>query len=128
MVMIGRGDEHRVDLLVHGVEHSPVIRERPRLRALRGSLLGGGSQALVVHIHDSDQVLRQRTVQAHLASPAATRGRASSSASPWSPSQRSSCGTTGWALTPLTPASYSASSNACTARATFRAQALGWPQ
>src|ERR1035438_8967641 len=72
MVMIGRRDEHRVDLLVHGVEHPPVIRERPRLRALRGSLLGGSRKALVVHIYDSDEVLGQRTVQAHLASPAAT--------------------------------------------------------
>src|ERR1035441_8534011 len=72
MVMVGSRNEHRVDLPVHGVEHPPVIRESFWLGALRGSLLGGCRKALVVHIHDSDQVLAQRTVQAHLASPATT--------------------------------------------------------
>ena len=75
MVMIGRGDEHRINLLVHGVEHPPVIVERPRLGALRGSLLRGGGEAPVVHIHDGDQVLGQRTLQAHLASPAGANDR-----------------------------------------------------
>ena len=42
MVMVGRGDKHRVDLLVHGVEHPPVIGERLRLSAPLGSLLRGG--------------------------------------------------------------------------------------
>jgi hypothetical protein len=42
---------------MHIIEHSPVIIERPRLGAPRGSLLRGGCEALVVDIDDRDQVL-----------------------------------------------------------------------
>ena len=70
MVMIGRGDEYRVNLLMHDVEHSPVIRERLRLGTPRGGLLRGGGEAPVLHINDRDQVLPQRTLKAYLASPA----------------------------------------------------------
>ena len=42
---------------MHGVEHPPVIIERPRLGALRGSLLRGGGEAPVVRIAAGRDVL-----------------------------------------------------------------------
>ena len=73
--MVGRGDEHRVDLLPDCVKHSPVISEdldlvRVPALALHPFLHGGGP--VVVHLDQADEVFFRLTLQVrHSASAAA---------------------------------------------------------
>src|ERR1035437_3503134 len=50
--VVGRGDHHGIDLLVHLVQHPPEISERPGLRML----LEDVARPFLVHITQSDEV------------------------------------------------------------------------
>ena len=74
VVVIGRGDEHRVNLLAQLVEHFPVVGERLNfagVAAFVGQRLLDGGNALVVHVHDSNQVFIERGFQVLHRPPAA---------------------------------------------------------
>src|SRR6185369_16425688 len=58
MMMIGSGDDHRIDLLVHFIEHLAVIV----VLLCAGILLAPGIQRIVVDVAESDDVFRSNAV------------------------------------------------------------------
>ena len=73
--MIGRGDKDSINLLVHDIEHPPVVIESARLGALAGGLLCRGGKPGIIDIHDRHQPFTKAGLQTHLAPPAATNDR-----------------------------------------------------